>query len=247
VAVTLASGARVETFDTLDSTSLEAKRRVSDGEVGPLWLLAKNQTAGYGRRGSSWSQSQGDVAATYLFSPDADPQSLAQLSFVAALGSVDALRHFAPRADFRVKWPNDVLVDGGKIAGLLLELVKAPSETSVICFGAGVNIVSVPDDTPYPTARLIDLCAGAPPTPHEFVTVLDQAFGYWEGRWRDAGFAAIREEWLANAVGKGRRIRVRLPDREIEGIFIDLDFDGALVVDCDGERRRITAGAIIGF
>jgi hypothetical protein len=138
---------RIEVFPTLDSTSLEAKRRVALGEGGPLWIVALKQTAGYGRRGTEWLQEEGDIAATFLFRPEAPKERLPELSFVAALSVADAVRRFAPRADLSFKWPNDILAGGAKIAGLLLELV---GEAPLVALGCGVNIVTAPRALPIP-------------------------------------------------------------------------------------------------
>ncbi len=243
----LSSGARVEIFEMLDSTSLEAKRRAAAGEAGPLWLIALKQTSGYGRRGSEWRQQEGDVAATFLFRPQAPSDVLPQLSFVAALGLSDAILRFAPRAALTLKWPNDVLAGGGKIAGLLLELVgSAPAPKSpLVALGVGVNVVSAPPDLDYPTARLIDFTNGAPPLPRAFIETLDEAFAVWRRRWEQEGFGPVRAAWLARADSLGQSIKVRLPGEVVEGVFHDLDLSGALILDCGGKRRTIAAGAVL--
>ncbi len=240
----LASGARVEVFDQLDSTSMEAKRRAAAGDAGPLWLVALRQTSGYGRRGSAWVQREGDVAATFLFRPAAAAEILPQLSFVAGLAVVDAIARLAPGADLSLKWPNDVLAGGGKIAGMLLELIGTPPSPPLIALGIGVNILSAPEGLDYPSARLIDFAA-PPPHPLAFVETLDETLSAWRRRWQKQGFADIRAEWLSRAMGVGRRIRVRLPGEVVEGDFKDLDLAGALILDCDGERRTIAAGAVL--
>lgn len=255
----LSSGASIVLYETLDSTSLEAKRRAETGARGPLWIIAIEQSAGYGRRGSAWEQAAGDVAASFLFDPQAARDTLGQLSFVAALAGADALRRFAPRAPLALKWPNDILIGGlpspkrsfgsaqagGKIAGLLLELIERPGG-ALVALGLGVNIVSKPATADYPAARLIDWLSGAPaPAPRDFVRVFDEAFDAWRGRWRREGFEPVRAAWLAEAAGKGEKIRVRLPTETVDGVFADLDSTGALVLDCDGTRRLISAGAII--
>lgn len=241
----LASGARVEIFDTLDSTSLEAKRRAASGDKGPVWIIALRQTSGYGRRGSEWRQAEGDVAATLLFRPEAPAEVLPQLSFVAALGVADAIRRFAPKAGLALKWPNDVLAGGGKIAGILLELIGAAASPPHIALGVGVNIVSAPAGLDYPTARLIDLIEGDPPHPRAFVATLDETFTAWRKEWEREGFAGVRSEWLRRASGLGRPVRAQLPGEIVEGVFADLDLAGALILDCGGERRTIAAGAIL--
>lgn len=239
---TLQSGARIEIFDALDSTSLEAKRRAAEGEAGPLWIVALRQTAGYGRRGAQWRQQEGDVAATFLFRESAPVETLPQLSFVAALALDEAIRRHAPAAPLTLKWPNDALAGGGKIAGLLLELIAAAPP--LVALGVGVNVVSAPAGLDYPTARMLDFAA-APPSPRAFVDTVDEAFAAWRGRWRDEGFDTIRAAWLARAAGLGETIRVRLAGETIEGVFADLDLDGALILDCGGARRTISAGAVL--
>ncbi len=238
-----ASGAAIEIFATLDSTSLEARRRAEAGEAGPLWILALRQTAGYGRRGAAWVQQEGDVAATFLFRPAGGTERLPQLSFVAALAVSDAVRRHAPGAALSLKWPNDVLASGKKIAGLLLELIASPEP--VVSLGVGVNVVSAPSGLDYPTARLIDLMRSAPPDPRAFIETLDETFNAWRRRWSEEGFAVIRGEWLARADGLCRPIRVRLPGETIQGVFKDLDLTGALILDCGGEQRMIAAGAVM--
>lgn len=238
------SGATVSFFETLDSTSLEAKRRAAEGARGPLWIVALEQTAGYGRRGSEWRQAPGDVAATFLFDPRAKTERLGELSFVAGLAVAEAIAHYAPRAALSLKWPNDLLLEGGKTAGILLELVDA-GQGPLIALGVGVNIVSKPDGLDYPTARLIDHLggAGAPP-PKDFVETLDASLDRWGDAWRKDGFEPVRRAWLEKAARLGEKIRVRLPHDEVEGVFQDLDPTGALVLDCPGGRRLISAGAV---
>lgn len=248
MAARLSSGAAIEFYETLDSTSAEAKRRVAQGARGPLWIVALEQTAGYGRRGSAWKQAPGDVAATFLFDPRMAAERLGELSFVAALAAAEALAAAAPRTPFRLKWPNDILASGGKIAGLLLELVEAPGGGvgPLVAFGAGVNIVTKPEGADYPTARLLDfLGAAAPPSPADFVRGLDAALERWLQIWRGDGFSPIRAAWLENAAGIGEKIRVRLPVETVEGVFADLDQTGALVLDCETGRRLIAAGAVL--
>lgn len=233
---------RIEVFPTLDSTSLEAKRRASLSEAGPLWIVALKQTAGYGRRGTAWEQSEGDIAATFLFRPEAPPERSPELSFVAALAIADAVSRFAPRAPLTFKWPNDLLASGAKLAGLLLELV---GEAPLVALGAGVNVVSAPQGLAYPAARLIDFMDGPPPAPRAFVETLDETFAFRRRQWREEGFAPIRAEWLDRAQGKGRPIRIETPAGVAEGVFEDLDLSGALILNSHGERRVIAAGAVL--
>ena len=233
---------RIEVFQALDSTSLEAKRRAGLGEGGPLWILALHQTAGYGRRGTQWLQVEGDIAATFLFRPSAQQERLPELSFVAALALADAVRGFAPRAVLSFKWPNDLLAGGAKIAGLLLELV---GDAPLVALGCGVNVVSAPAGLAYPTARLLDLVGDAPPAPRQFVEALDETFSFRRRQWSMEGFGPIRAEWLDGAHGLGRQVRVETPAGLVEGVFEDLDLSGALILNSNGDRRVIAAGAVL--
>lgn len=246
MAVLLPSGARLEIFEHLDSTSLEARRRAGAGRRDSVFILALEQSAGYGRRGTAWRQQAGDFAGTLLFEEASPVERLGQLSFVAGLAAADAIAGFAPRADPRLKWPNDVLADGGKIAGLLIELLDAAQgRPALLALGLGLNIVSKPEGVDYPTARLLDFAPGSAPKPEDIARAFDTAFLAWRRQWRDKGFAPVREAWLDRAAHLGSVITVRLPDGDATGRFADLDPDGALVLDCDGRRRTIAAGAIL--
>lgn len=236
-----ASSARLAFFETLDSTSLEARRRVESGETGPVWIIAARQTSGYGRRGTEWLQADGDFAGTLLFRPGAARETLPQLSFVAALAVKDAISRHAPRAPLSLKWPNDVLAAGGKIAGLLLELLR--TEDPVIALGVGVNIVSAPHGVDYPTARLADHCGGGVPDPLCFGATLDETFAAWRAIWTQGGFAPIRAAWLGSAAGLGRRMKVASGRGTIEGVMEGVDEGGALLVRTDaGVLKAIAAG-----
>lgn len=241
----LPSGSRLEIFDTLDSTSAEAKRRAGEGETGPLWLVAREQTSGYGRRGSAWESRLGDFAGTFLFSPEGDPARLGELSFVAALAVLDALDGYAGEGVLRLKWPNDVLAPDGKIAGLLLERMDVGARP-VIALGVGVNILNAPTNTPQRAARLADLLARGtqPPSPDDLTPRLDAAFDAMRTIWRERGPETIRALWLERASGVGEPIVVRLPDETLEGVFAGLDETGALILHMDGEKRIIAAGDV---
>lgn len=239
------SGAAYEDYETLDSTSLEAKRRAELGARGPLWIAARQQTLGYGRRGAAWSSSVGDFCASFLFDPSATADRVGEISFVAALAVIDVLGQLAPGADFRLKWPNDVLLRGAKVSGILLELIPGrDGEAPLLALGIGINVVTKPDNLDYPAARLVDVVARTP----ELSFLLEQIDARFAGRmsdWRSSGFAAIRRDWMARAVGVGELVRARLPDQTVVGVFKDLDSSGALVLDCEGVERRIVAGAIL--
>ncbi|GJL91050.1 biotin--[acetyl-CoA-carboxylase] ligase [Hyphococcus sp.] len=234
----LASGTPLEIFDTLDSTSLEAKRWANDGGGGPRWFLALTQTAGYGRRERAWEQRAGDFAATLLMRAEETSETLGQISFVAALALASVFDELMPEDKIALKWPNDVLIEGGKGAGILLENLGA-----TILIGIGVNIVSKPEGLAYKTARLIDHTPSAPP-PTALAARLDEHFWRYYGQWRKEGFTPIRAAWLARAAGLNQPITVRLPNEEINGVFGGIDETGALILRLDARTRTIAAGEV---
>lgn len=245
MAKSLQSGATLVEFDALDSTSLEAKRRAEAGARGPLWILARQQTQGYGRRGTEWRSDVGDLAATFLFDPGAPAERLGELSFVVSLAVADVLEASAPKAAVRLKWPNDVLIDGGKVCGVLLELIAGRQpDAPLLAIGIGVNITSKPDVAQYPTVRLVDVTA-SPPEPSKLVALIDARLDERITAWRNSGFEPVRRAWLEQASGVGAPARVQLPAETVEGVIMDLDPSGALVLDCGGVERRITAGAVL--
>lgn len=224
--------------DELDSTNSEAQRLAASGEAGPVWIIADRQTAGRGRRGRVWSTDTGNLATTLLLRPDAPPAIVGQLSFVAALASAEMASHFAPNANITVKWPNDVLAEGKKLAGLLLE--AGPGWLAV---GIGVNLTSAPEGTEFPAASLAQLGI-APPSSEEALTVLAARFAHWYDAWMSKGFETIRAAWLARAGGLGGHIRARLPHETRQGVFEGIDASGALLLNEHGHVRAIAAGEV---
>ena len=228
-------------LDEIDSTNAEARRRAGAGEKGPLWIAARRQSAGRGRRGRSWETPQGNLAATLLLSPQKPAAACAQLSFVAALAVCDMLAGFAPAADFALKWPNDVLAGGRKIAGILLE-----SENGWLAAGIGVNLAAFPADTEFPATSLAALGI-LPPAPKDALLDLAALFAKWYEAWRAQGFARVREAWLARAAGLGTRIRARLAKEELTGVFQGIDETGALLLGLDGGGTRVLAAGDVYF
>jgi BirA family transcriptional regulator, biotin operon repressor / biotin---[acetyl-CoA-carboxylase] ligase len=236
------SGYGLKAFDTLDSTNAEA-RRLAPTQPTPLWITAASQTAGRGRRGRAWESPSGNLAATLLIRPERPLAQWAQLSFAAAIATADMAAQFAPQARMAVKWPNDVLGDGRKVAGILLEVVGPSSADQALAIGIGVNLAAYPGDTEFPAISLAALGA-RPILPPQALGVLAQNFAGWYDIWRADGFAPIRDAWLARAAGLGQRIRARLPDREQTGVFEGIDADGALLLSEAGRTTTIAAGDV---
>lgn len=230
-------------LDEIDSTNDEARRRAEAGERGPVWLTAKRQSSGRGRYGRSWLSRPGNLAATYLFQPELDAEACARLSFVAALAVVDAIDRFLPDAA-QVKWPNDVLIDARKLAGILLEAggARDDGQPAWLAVGIGVNLASAPDDVPFPAIALASKCP--PPAPDAFLEVLRVSWNERSARYYAEGFAPVREAWLARAYGLGGPIHVKLADRQVRGIFEGLDAEGVLLVRESGQLHRIRAGEV---
>jgi BirA family biotin operon repressor/biotin-[acetyl-CoA-carboxylase] ligase len=206
-------------LDEIDSTNAEARRRAEAGATGPLWISALRQTAGRGRRGRVWETGAGgNLAATLLLHTDKPPGQAAQISFVAALAVTDLVRDHVHSAPAEVKWPNDVLVQGRKIAGVLVESGPAPSGGQWLAVGVGVNLAEGPVVAERPATSFAAEGA-APPSPHD----------------------AVAER----AHGLGQACRAHLGDQVIDGVAEGLEPDGALRLRlADGGVRRISAGDV---
>ncbi len=235
-------------FDHLDSTNAEARRLAETGEGGPLWIAARRQTAGRGRRGRAWESAQGNLAATLLAVTELPPAEAAQLSFVTALAVADLASAYVPDALVRFKWPNDVLVDGAKASGILIESGPQSNGGLWLAIGVGVNLVEAPQDLPYPaTALAAHLRPGAAaPTPGEALAGLASLMAARVDQWLDEGFAAVRRAWLDRAAGIGEACTARLGDgMSLRGVSEGLDIDGALLLRMDdGQVRRVAAGDV---
>lgn len=225
-------------YDELDSTNSEARRLAEAGAAGPLWITAARQSAGRGRRGRAWETGSGNLAATLLLRPSAPASRTAQLSFAAALAVADLAARFAPDATITLKWPNDVLADGRKFAGILLEAGQG-----WLAIGIGINLAHYPEGTEFPATSLVALGVAVVPA-DDALSVLAAAFAQWYDCWMTDGFEPLRAAWLARASRLGAPIRARLPLEECLGVFEGLDADGALLLNQQGHMRAITAGEV---
>ena len=227
-------------YASLDSTNEEARRLVKTGERGPVWIIARRQSAGRGRRGSEWESKQGNLFATLLLNVPYPPKIGAQLSFVAALATGDLVCDYARAARVTLKWPNDVLADGRKLAGILLE----DASKKFLAVGIGVNLIYHPQDTEFPATSIAAIAGSAP----DSQSALARLVGHWDkwyDLWQGRGFAPLREAWLARAAGFGQRIVARIGDSDVDGVFENLDEDGALLIRRPGGvLSRVTAGEV---
>lgn len=252
-------GFRLEAHDAVGSTNALALERALAGDPGKLWVVSKKQESGRGRRGRVWATPEGNLAATLLKVLDHDLQYAATLGFVAGLALADALDAVAPNARFSVgvdggsgqgvkrfelKWPNDVLASGAKLAGILLESTLIGQGRLAIAIGIGVNVVAHPTDVPYPATSLTSLGAGV--DAEVLFLALSDAWSENERIWADGrGLAAIRKRWLARAAGLGSEVAVRIEGNVVRGVFETIDEDCRFVIrDAKGETVKIAAGDV---
>jgi BirA family biotin operon repressor/biotin-[acetyl-CoA-carboxylase] ligase len=242
-----AAGARLVTHDAVDSTNAEALRLARAGESGPLWITARSQSAGRGRRGRTWISEPGNLYASLLLTDPSPPDRAAELSFVAGLALHDAITGRIPGLAARLvlKWPNDLLIDRNKFAGILIEGEGVgEGGTMSVVIGIGVNCVHHPAGTDFPATDLA--AAGVRATPESLLAPLSAAMLGRLAQWnRGAGFAAIRSDWLARAAGLGRPIRVAFADHDLAGQFETIDERGRLVLRlADGTMQTVAAGDV---
>ena len=266
----------IQRFETLDSTSSEAKRQILAGLSGPAWIIADRQLGGYGRRARQWVHHDGDFAASLILplenvapsSKSKPPRSsltdnpdlmnaLGPLPFAMGLAVRDAIISFLEpldaknrSSDLLLKWPNDVLYQDNKLAGILIEIENTPTGMMAV-IGVGINFVSLPRKVAYATACLADLGLTLHPT--KFLNALDQAFFQWHAIQHAAGIAPIREVWLKHSAGLGETIIIQLPGsgdptapetHQIEGRFITIDDQGHLIVETSQGQQIVTAGDV---
>ena len=222
------AGWRLARFGAIDSTNDEARRRAFAGDPGRLWIMAEEQSAGRGRRGRTWASPRGNLYAS-AFMIDPCPQAAAaQLGFVAGVALARAAKDVGA-AGARLKWPNDLIRDGAKCAGLLVEGVSLPDMRFACIVGVGVNCVSAPTGVGYPTAVLTTESGGAIDAQALFERLIerfDEALRTWRA---GEGFEAVRSAWLAHAAALGERVTVESGGRRREGTFEGLDGAGRLL------------------
>jgi len=247
----IAAGYKLAAFDRIGSTNAEALQRARDGERGPMWFVTPEQTAGRGRRQRAWVAPRGNLASSVLEVMDVQPAIAATLGFAAGLSLEAALQKVSIEATLRLgrspaytlKWPNDVLADGKKLSGILLEAEGLGDRLAVVV-GIGTNVVAAPEGTPTPAVSLAAL--GVQIGAEELFAALSDAWVEFRGIWDNGrGFAEIRRLWLARAAGLGGKVAVQTGTAALEGIFDTIDDTGCLIVrTADGERRSVTAGEV---
>ncbi len=236
-----ALGDQLLVFESIDSTMDEARRRFDPSHSKRLWIVADKQTGGRGRQGRQWQSPTGNLHLT-LLSPTRTPlRDQPKLGFVAGVALARAVALLLPvEAALRLKWPNDLLLDGAKVSGLLLEGL---GQGAAIAIGIGVNVVAHPPDTPYPATHLAIAAPGI--TRASLFTSLATALTEeMELFANGSGFPLTRQRWLARAAHLGQSIMVRQDDVTHRGIFRDIDAEGRLLLETSGGLARIDAGDV---
>lgn len=228
----------IRTVPETGSTNADMLALAAAGASEGSWLVAERQTGGRGRQGRVWESPPGNLyASTLVRLRPADPPA-ATLALVAAVALEEAVRVFLP-AGATLKWPNDLLIDGAKLSGILLERAD-----DAVVIGIGVNLAHHPDLPDRPATSLA--AQGIVVDPASFTDVLAEAVARWLSRWRSEGLAPVRRGWLERAHPPGTALTARLPEGEaIDGLFEGLDHGGGLILRlASGERRVIHAGDV---
>jgi BirA family biotin operon repressor/biotin-[acetyl-CoA-carboxylase] ligase len=244
----LPSGYRLLRLETVDSTNAEARRRALAGEPGPLWIWSARQSQGRGRGGREWVSQYGNLFASLLIGVNCPLRVAGQLALLAGIITFDTIAKliaYEGRSEILLKWPNDILLAGEKVAGMLLENVGGANDSrSVVVIGTGINLASHPANLPQAAVSLATY--GMTVTPAVALETLAATTHEWLSRWGEGScFPTIRRAWLDRAGPVGRPLTVRVGSQEVEGAYGGLDSEGALRLFMpDGGEYRVTAGDV---
>ncbi|MFZ9131933.1 MAG: biotin--[acetyl-CoA-carboxylase] ligase [Gemmobacter sp.] len=241
------AGVGLHRCGVIDSTNAEAARIASAGAPGPVWIIAEAQSAGRGRRGRGWQSPPGNFAATLLMRPEGPPAAAALMGFVAATALRAALAG-AGVAGLALKWPNDVLLGGRKLSGILLESAGSGAAVHHLAIGIGVNLVAAPppealEPGATPATSLLE-ATGIVLKPEALLARLAPEIAARTEALGRAGFAPIRAEWLAHAAGIGAPIRARTARTTHEGRFETIDATGALILATESGPLALSAAEV---
>jgi BirA family biotin operon repressor/biotin-[acetyl-CoA-carboxylase] ligase len=236
-------------FDEIDSTNEEARRRAVAFDLEPAWLLARRQTAGRGRRGRAWTTVPGNMFLTYYGATSRPPTDIALLGFAAGVALAEVCAPLVTADIVRLKWPNDLLLEGRKAAGILLESAQvAPGRDDRFWFalGVGLNIAGAPEDAGQPVGALADfIAAGGAPAPVALAQTVAARAAPWANLFETQGFAPLKSAWEARAHGLGGLVSVDVAGARVEGRARGLSDRGELIVALpSGETRLISAGDV---
>jgi len=233
----------IHEFDELDSTNsrafeMAAARQVFENEI----IVAKSQNSGRGRKDRSWNSPAGNLYFSLVLQPKISLQKIPQISFIAICALRLAIEKIAAKNSVTNKWPNDLLINKHKVAGLLLESKNSAQNCEFVIVGIGVNLISNPTKTIFPAGNLKDF--GIEISPQNLLEKFLDEFEILYKNWLDFGFAGIRQIWLRSAYNLKEKISVKLDDEVLEGIFEDLDVEGNLLLKKGGEILKISTADV---
>lgn len=250
-------GYKLNWYPTVDSTNLVAlKLALASGEMGndarlldKQWVVAAEQTSGRARRGRSWHSPVGNLYTSLLLTGNIRAETASQLGFVAGVSIAEAISQATaqfggPKVNVSLKWPNDILLDGAKSAGILLELSRAPNGLPVLVIGIGINIAIKAENTGYQTASLNH--SGIMCSPGEMFELLSLYWCVNYNLWLSTGgIQKIQKKWLDHAAGIGQTIHVRIADQIVSGVFETIDDEFRCIIRrSDGQLVKISSGDV---
>jgi BirA family biotin operon repressor/biotin-[acetyl-CoA-carboxylase] ligase len=222
-----------------EAVSFIESEAILEGDIG---ILAYEQLQGRGRRGRTWVSSSGNLYLSVIIPFQENIRHLGEFSFIAAVALREVIaKILGPGVEVLCKWPNDILVNGLKIGGILLEKYERSADRSCwLIIGIGVNITSYPEENVRLKATCLNSFCPASFKPETIAEMFYQAFCHWRALWHKDSFSVIRDEWMKWAAGLGQKVKVQLPHHPVpvEGSFCELDFDGAFVLETI-ELKRI--------
>jgi BirA family biotin operon repressor/biotin-[acetyl-CoA-carboxylase] ligase len=230
----------IQHHERIGSTNDEARRLAASGAPHGTVVHADEQASGRGRFGRTWFSPPGNLYLSVLLRLDLAPERISELSFVTAITVADTIDALLPKqSKATLKWPNDVLVNDGKISGILVESVEGAQ-----IIGIGVNVLEAPRNAPYKTSTLVG--AGGIATVDGARDILLDSLAKHLDNWAEHGFESILAEWLARAHPIGTPLRASIGGLTEEGLFAGLDADGAMLLDTPDGRKRIVAADVTG-
>lgn len=235
---------RLEQFEEIASTNIYAIELAKSSDNDKVWIVTNRQTRGKGRLGREWQSLSGNLATSLLLQTELAPQKCALLGFIAGVALVGAIKSFNSQLNVQLKWPNDVMLDGQKLAGILLETQNSINAKQAIIIGFGVNVAKAPKDLPYKAISLNE--AGVNIVASD---LFERLTDYWHQLFTlsDSGknLAEILNSWKDCAFGLGKQISITNHNKIIHGIFEDIDATGRLVIrNASNEKQYITAGDV---
>lgn len=239
------ASAPVEVFEEIDSTILEARRRVERGALEPVWLVARRQTAGRGRRGRVWASFDGNLLATALFTTELAPAEIVLWSFATGLSIAEALEQLGV-ARVQLKWPNDVMISAAKCAGVLIDSGALAGGRHWVALSFGINVSAAPKAIDQRTTSLREALPASTETPPALavLSAVRVRLAHWEARLAQEGFEPLRAAWLARAQGVGEDVVVKFGETALAGRIVGLSARGELELDTAEGRRLIAAGDV---